>query len=75
VTKTSQLNDLKAQVKPIVKDAVQQEMQEQIGKVKKWTAFVFGKAAETGLPSGPGANGWWQKSLIDQNALVQRELQ
>lgn len=73
--KVSELAEFKAEAGPIAKAAAAGEMQDEIGKVKHWTAFVYGKAAETGLPNGQGANGWWQKSLIDQNALVQKDLQ
>jgi len=73
--KTKQLAEFNAEVKPIAKAVVVDEMRDRIGNVKHWIAFVYGKAAETGLPNGQGANGWWQKSLIDQNALVQKDLQ
>lgn len=72
--KAAQLLDIQAKAKPLVKDAITQEMAQQIGAARKWTAYVFSTATGTGLPSS-GANGYWQKALIDQNALVQKELQ
>lgn len=70
----SELADIRAKAKPLVKEAVSQEIAEEIGSTKKWTAYVFATAAQTGLPPGGGASGWWQKALIDQNALAQKEL-
>lgn len=70
----SELTDIQAKAKPLVEAALTQEMAGQIGSLKKWTAYIYAQAADKGLPSS-GANGWWQKALIDQNALVQKELQ
>lgn len=52
---------------------VRQDMQKQISASKKWTTFIFDTASQTGVARN-GANGYWQKALIEQDALVQSEL-
>jgi hypothetical protein len=69
----ARISDFNGQIKPIVQQAVSSEMGAQISGVKRWTAFIYSEAARVGLP-GSGANGWWQKSLIDQNATVQAQV-
>ncbi len=70
----ARISDFNGQIKPIVQQAVSSEMGAQISGVKRWTAFIYNEAARLGLPNGPGANGWWQKSLIEQNAAVQAQI-
>lgn len=41
------------------------ELATRIGVLDRWLLFVYDKARETGLPKHEGANGYWQKALID----------
>ena len=41
------------------------ELSRRIGVLQHWLLLVYDKAADTGLPKHEGANGYWQKALID----------
>lgn len=57
-----------------VQNSINAEMTRQIGAVRRWTAHVYQAAVNTGMPRYEGANGWWQKNLIDSNTNAQAEL-
>ncbi len=40
----------------------------------RWILNVYGQAKRIGMPPHEGANGWWQKSLIDAQDTAAREL-
>lgn len=45
-----------------------------ISATNKWLLNIYSQASATGMPSHPGANGWWQKSLIDAHVPISQEL-
>jgi hypothetical protein len=49
------------------------ELSRRTNVLQHWLLLVFDKAAETGLPKHEGANGFWQKALIDSRGQAHAE--
>lgn len=50
------------------------QLSSQIAQTNKWVKYIYTQAAQTGMPNHQGANGWWQKNLIDVSGSVNQEL-
>lgn len=72
--KQAQIADIQRDARPLVKQAITDQMETEIGKTKYWTAYVYFKAAQIGRPPGGGCNGWWQNDLIGKSDVVARDL-
>ena len=53
---------------------VNSQVTQQLATTNKWVRNIYAQAAQTGMPNHQGANGWWQKSLIDASPSVTQEL-
>ena len=53
---------------------VNAQLTQQLANTNKWVRNVYALAAQTGMPGHQGANGWWQKGLIDASPAVTQEL-
>jgi hypothetical protein len=50
------------------------QLTQQLATTNKWVRNIYAQAAQTGMPGHQGANGWWQKNLIDASPAVTQEL-
>jgi hypothetical protein len=59
---------------PDFSNRVNVQLTQQLATTNKWVRNIYSQASGTGMPNHPGANGWWQKSLIDASPSVAQEL-
>lgn len=59
---------------PEFANRITMQLNTQLATTNKWLKNIYGQAAQVGMPNHQGANGWWQKSLIDAAPAVNQEL-